>query len=229
MIDVEKIPDMITKNKVTHVRLYDYNGMLLHELSGDDPGKCADQFEVDVVDFSGYGKIKVKCATEGQFNQSWKNCFEYIVHLGSAPSGRKEETGLSGVIPAGYVSKDYMNLAIQLEALKLQIAAKNDKNALPELPLSWVPVLQGLGMIPEGTTHTPGIAGGETIPPNTKHSVHMTPEEEKDLEKKIEKMNNLMGAIVNKVPIETCIIMLDKLNNKLAADPNFINVVNAFL
>lgn len=82
---VEELQKLIVQNKTPYFKVYDLQGNLLFTyLESDNVASTSDMLGQWMPTFSGYGRVKVYCATEAMKKNNFTGCFRFDVTISSA-------------------------------------------------------------------------------------------------------------------------------------------------
>lgn len=119
MIPFDQISSLITKEEANNLRILDASGNKILDIQEASPANAITALNNYGQMLSGYGKITIKggddASLKGHFTQAavWKVYFPNIATTSPGPWQQAQASGLNASI-----SKEYMNLAIELEKLK---------------------------------------------------------------------------------------------------------------
>jgi hypothetical protein len=224
MISFDTISEMLTLNKCSNFRITDVQGAMLFESLNETPEAAQSALDEAKKMLSGYPRINVSIATKGQAAQGWKNAFQYKNVFFSAPAQQQPvQQGLGFLGGAGMPGiMEYFQLKMDYALLQMKMEAKANKKekGLPEIPASYLPILQAMGL---NLAPASGLAGGEQ--PRHALTQEMTAEEKTAVEGKIEEVEKLVVSILEKADIEKVIKVLKAVDK----NPSLLDKVLPFL
>lgn len=222
MIDFDDIEKMIEHLGVCNVRVKDLNGNLLYSIEEENPAISIIKFKDLKTKFQSYGRLNVQLCSESNVKQGWKNGYEYTVFFSSQPAPTNQPTGNvsasdSGL--SGFTVADIVNLKVDNAILKMQLDNGNSKNSLPEIPASYLGILQafGLGSGVGGSALAGNAATGARLTLNT------TEKEQEEINNKLTQVENLLSSILTKVDIEKIILVLTQVDKNPALIDTVLN------
>ena len=203
MIDFVDVAGMVEHLKVPNVRIKDMNQNLLYQIENENPGATILQLKEIENKFSSYGRLIVQLCTTANVKQGWKNGYEYTVFFSGLSSQQQQPTPtqaptFAGGVP-GFGIAEIIKLSIENATLKMQID-NGGKNSLPEIPVSYLGLLEAFGISKPGA---PGLAGGVNS-----LSVSGTNTEIENANKQIEELESLMSQVLKVHDIEKILKVL---------------------
>ena len=224
MINFDDVPDMMDHLKVSNFRVKDQAGNLLFQIESDSINQAKGEF-IKVKDkFSQYGRIQVQLCNDSNVAQGWKNGYLYTVFFSVNPAQVQQPVQQPAAIGAGgfpgFGLAEIIRMSTENAILKFQIENKQESNSLPEIPVSYLNVLQGLGMMGSGSS--PGLSGSHE---KSRLTLDVTGEEKTILDEKLTQLESLMGSVLQKVDIEKIIRIMIAVNK----DPKLVDSVLPFI
>jgi hypothetical protein len=206
MINFDDLPDMMDHLKVSNFRIKDQAGNLLFQIESDSINQAKGEF-IKVKDkFLQYGRIQVQLCNDSNVAQGWKNGYLYNVFFSANQSGQSQPVQQPAAIGGGgfpgFGLAEIIKMTTENAIMKFQIENKSDKSGFtfPEIPVSYVSVLQGLGMMAPGSA--PGLSGSHE---KSKLTLDVTGDEKTILDQKLNQLESLIGDVLQVVDIEKII------------------------
>jgi hypothetical protein len=222
MIDFDDVEKMIEHLGVCNVRVKDLNGNLLYTIEEENPAISIIKFKDLKTKFSSYGRLLVQLCSESNVKQGWKNGYEYTVFFSSQPASAQQQqqptANASGL--GGFSVADIVSLKVDNAILKMQLEQGNNKNTLPEIPASYLGVLQAFGLVSGGNSSA--LAGNAAT--GAKLTLNTTEKEQEEINNKLTQVENLLSSILTKVDIEKVILVLTQVDK----NPALIDTVLQF-
>lgn len=209
MIDFDKIPDMIAHLKTTCFRVRDISENLVFESEEASPDGSIEAFKNLKATLQNYNRLKIQLCSDSNVKQGWKNGFNYVVYISSPASGAatpqqpQNNNGFPNI--PGFGLMEFFDLKLQNELLKIKLEKKAEKKerVLPEIPASYLPILQAMGI---NMGAQPGLAGAE--PQRHTLTAEMTGEEKAVVDQKLTEIENTVGSLLGKADIDKVLKVL---------------------
>lgn len=236
MIPFDKIEQFLHEARYNHMRVYDRTlTNHLIDLHGTDSTDLFNKFSSHINVLSDYEILSCKVGNDDTVKCNWTKCSIWKINLGS----NKQNTIIDKTPINTGISKDYLDLSIQLERLKLQVEfnekskefEKQKNSSEEDKYIKYLPFIapllgikdedlfkrfQMMGMINgtlSGSTHT------QQNNIKNKLTIEGTADEK---EKIVEK---LVPSIYNKVDKDKFIVVLDAMDK----NPDLLNIAYEYL
>lgn len=225
MIEYNDLESMVEQLKVGNFRFRDMSENLLYQYENDNPALTIQHIKEVKPKFSTYGRILVQLCSNSHVAQGWKNGFNYTVYFDALkgqqqqPMQQQQPIQNFGSVPGFDIAK-IIQLSIENATLKMQLDNQNNKNTLPEIPMSYLGLLESFGLSKPATGSA--LAGQQ---PATKLTMQHAAGENPDLDSKLTEYEKLCIDIVGKVDIEKLL----KVFKAVATDPGKVDLILPFI
>lgn len=218
MINFDIVEKLMLDRNLPCVKVSDWNNSKILEITDFEQAPAAVEKLKEYKELlDGYGRVKIKLGTQKQCNGNWSGALELECKTGGNNVTPTPNMGLAGhynhySIPQNFVPTEVMEA--KLEALRKemewnakfqQLEAKlNQDKGIADSLLSKenLPYIMA-AMFPDNPNISK-LAGRNDAPVNN----NLDP----NLEKKLNRINELMGSIADKVKLDDLILLLTKVN-----------------
>lgn len=118
----EEVKNHIRELKVLHVKVIDVQGKKILEFIGElSPENLINKIDCFQSSLQSWGRVTFIAATETQYKQNWKDCFQWPVVFNAAVVTTNNHSPQIGAMPSGFISQSEAMLMAENAKLKLEM------------------------------------------------------------------------------------------------------------